>query len=367
MNLPGKYNLLHRRSRLRPRRRTVPVGSAPGTLASDPDAKPPEIRVMAYSPDAVIDRTLTEAEDPRVIGEGLPVLWVNVDGLGDAEKLRSLATSFGAHRLAIADAINVGQRAKMERYGRQVFIVLRMPLPGTHGTEQVSLLVGDGFVLSMQEHSGDVFEAVRERIRKGFGRIRGSGPEYLAYALIDAVVDGYFPVLEALGDELDTLEDEVFGDPDKETLARLHGLKRDLVNLRKAIWPHRDLLAALQRETEDLISEEIRHHIRDAYDHVVRLIDLVEALREVAIDLMSTYLTMVSNRMNEVMKVLTVVATIFIPLGFIAGVYGMNFDTSTSRWNMPELSWAFGYPAVLLFMLVAAGGMLLYMRSRRWL
>jgi magnesium transporter len=367
MNLPGKYTLLHRRSRLRPRRRVVPAGSAPGTLSTDPDAKPPEIRVIAYGPDGVIERELAPGQDPRAIGEGFPVLWVNVDGLGDAEVLSALAEGFGAHRLAIADAINLGQRAKMERYGRQVFIVLRMPLSGIHGTEQVSLLVGEGFVLSMQEQSGDVFEPVRERIRRGFGRIRGLGPEYLAYALIDAVVDGYFPVLEALGDELDTLEDEVFGEPDKETLARLHALNRDLVNLRKAIWPHRDLLGSLEREVEDLVSEEIRHHIRDAYDHVVRIIDLTEALREVAIDLMSTYLTMMSNRMNEVMKVLTVVATIFIPLSFVAGVYGMNFDTTISPWNMPELSWVFGYPAALLFMLFAAGGMLLYMRSRRWL
>ena len=367
MNFPGNYDLLHRRSRLRVKRRAVPTGAAPGTLATDPDAKPPEIRVMAYGPDEVIERELAPGQDVRAIGEDFPVLWVNVDGLGDAEGLRLLAEGFGAHSLAIADAINLGQRAKMERYGRQVFIVLRMPLPGINGTEQVSLLVGEGFVLSMQEQSGDVFEPVRDRIRKKIGRIRDSGPAFLAYALIDAVIDGYFPVLEALGDELDTLEDEVFDDPDKETLARLHGLKRELVNLRKAIWPHRDLLAALQRETEDLISEEIQHYIRDVYDHVVRIIDLTEALREVAIDLMSTYLTMVSNRMNEVMKVLTVVATIFIPLGFIAGVYGMNFDTTISRWNMPELSWAFGYPAVLLFMLAAAGGMLFYMRSRRWL
>jgi magnesium transporter len=367
MNFPGKYDLLHRRSKLRFKRRIVPAGAAPGTFATDPEAKPSEIRVMAYGPDGVIERALAPDQDARAIGEGFPVLWVNVDGLGDAEVLRALAEGFGAHRLAIADAINLGQRAKMERYGRQVFIVLRMPLAGIHGTEQVSLLVGEGFVLSMQEQSGGVFEPVRERIRKGFGRLRHAGTDYLAYALIDAVVDGYFPVLETLGDELDALEDEVFGDPDKETLARLHALKRDLVNLRKAIWPHRDMLVGLERDATDLIPEETRHHMRDAYDHVVRIIDLADALREVSTDLMSTYLTMVSNRMNEVMKVLTVVATIFIPLGFIAGVYGMNFDTAISRWNMPELSWAFGYPAVLLFMLVAAGGMLLYMRSRRWL
>lgn len=367
MNVPGKYSLLHRRSRLRHKRRAVPTGAAPGTLAVDPEARPTEIRVIAFGPDSVIDRMLGDGQDPRTIGEGQPVLWVDASGLGDSERLSALARGFGAHRLVIADAINLGQRAKMERYGQQVFIVLRMPLPGVHGTEQVSLLVGDGFVLSLQETAADVFEPVRDRIRNGFGRLRHAGADYLAYCLIDAVVDGYFPVLEALGDELDALEDEVFGDPGKETLARLHALKRDLVNLRKAIWPHRDMLVGLERDAADLMPEETRHHIRDVYDHVVRIVDLADALREVATDLMSTYLTMVSNRMNEVMKVLTVVATIFIPLGFIAGVYGMNFDTEVSRWNMPELAWAFGYPAVLLLMLVAAGGMLLYMRSRRWL
>jgi magnesium transporter len=367
MNLPGRYDLLHRRSKLRFKRRKVPVGAPPGTLVSDPDARPPDIRVVAYGPDTVVERRLGPSDDPRAVGEGLPVLWVNVDGLGDPETLRSIAEQFGAHRLVIEDAINLGQRAKSERYGDQVFIVLRMPLPGIHGTEQVSLLIGEGFVLTMQELSGDVFEQVRERIRNGLGRIRGFGADYLAYALIDAVIDGYFPILEALGDELDNLEDEVFGDPDQETLARMHGLKRDLVNLRKAIWPHRELLAGLERDASDLLLEETRHHLRDAYDHVIRIIDLAEALREVATDLMNTYLTMVSNRMNEVMKVLTVVATIFIPLGVIAGIYGMNFDTTISRWNMPELGWTFGYPAVILLMLAAAVGMLLFVRSRRWL
>ena len=175
MTLPGKYTLLHRRARLRHKRRAVPTGAAPGTLAVDPEARPTEVRVIAYGPDAVIDRDLTEGQDPRAIGEGLPVLWVNADGLGDAERLSALAREFGAHRLVIADAITLGQRAKAERYGQQIFIVLRMPLPGIHGTEQVSLLVGDGFVLSIQETAADVFDPVRERIQKGFGRLRQAG------------------------------------------------------------------------------------------------------------------------------------------------------------------------------------------------
>ena len=367
MNWPGQYDLLHRRSRLRFRRRAVPVGSPPGTLVADPDARPPEIGAMAYGPETLLEAKFDTPEELIGFGAGLPVLWVNVDGLGEPDVLLSLGESFGVHRLVLEDAINLGQRAKVERYGDQAFIVVRMPLAGAHGTEQVSMVLGARFLLTMQEHSGDVFEAVRHRIRNSLGRLRGAGPDYLAYALIDAVVDGYFPVLEGFGDELDALEDEVFAEPDRETLARLHGLKRDLVNIRKAIWPHRELLAGLEREAGDLFTEETRHYLRDVYDHVIRIIDLGEALREVAADLMNTYLTMASNRMNEVMKVLTIVATIFIPLGVIAGVYGMNFDTSISNWNMPELGWVFGYPAVLLLMLFVGAGMLLFMRSRRWL
>jgi magnesium transporter len=367
MNWPGKYDLLHRRSRLRFRRRKVPVGAPPGTLAVDPEAQPPVIRAMAYGPDTLVEKTLTDPAEVRRFGEGAPVRWINVDGLGAPEVLSRLGAEFGVHRLVLEDVVNLGQRAKVDRYGDQLFIVLRMPLPGIHGTEQVSLLVGEGFLLSVQEVSGDAFDPVRERIRNGLGRMRSSGSDYLTYALIDAVIDGYFPVLEGFGDELDALEDEVFGEPDQQTLARMHALKRDLVNLRKAIWPHREMLSSVEREGGDLFTGETRHYLRDAYDHVVRIIDLTEALRDVAADLMNTYLTMVSNRMNEVMKVLTIVATIFIPLGFVAGLYGMNFDTSVSRWNMPELEWAFGYPAVLLFMVLAGVGMLLYMRRRRWL
>ncbi|MDP2470414.1 MAG: magnesium/cobalt transporter CorA [Candidatus Palauibacterales bacterium] len=367
VNHSDRYRKPHRRSRLRFHRRKAPPGASPGTLVADPDASPPEIHAIAYGPERVEEREISVPEEVRGLVGTEPVLWVNVNGLGDPEVLERVGGVFDAHGLLLEDAVNMGQRAKAERFDEQLFIVLRMPIAGRGGTEQVSMLLGKGFLLTMQELPGDLFEPVRERVRQATGRLRSRGADYLAYALIDAVVDGYFPVLEEAGDELDALEDEVFDGPDQDTLARLHGLKRELVNLRKAIWPHREMLAVLMREGEELIEEDTRNYLRDAYDHVVRIIDLAEALREVASDLLNTYLTMVSNRMNEVMKVLTVVATIFIPLGFVAGVYGMNFNTSVSRWNMPELSWAFGYPAVLLFMLAAAVGMLLFMRHRRWL
>jgi magnesium transporter len=343
------------------------MGSRPGVLVAHPDALPPEIRAMAYGPDTLVEKEIARPEELRGLVGVHPVLWIDVNGLGDPEVVSQVGDVFDAHRLMLEDAVNMGQRAKVERFGDQLFIVLRMPLPGHTGTEQVSMLLGQGFLLTMQELAGDSFDPVRTRVRQASGRIRSMGPDYLAYALIDAAVDGYFPVLEGLGDELDALEDEVFGEADQNTLARLHALKRDLVNLRKAIWPHRDMLAVLQREADDLIEANTRDYVRDAYDHVVRIIDLTEALRDVASDLMNTYLTMVSNRMNEVMKVLTIVATTFIPLSFIAGLYGMNFDRSISRWNMPELGWVFGYPAALLLMLAVAGGMFLFVRNRRWL
>ncbi|NNK49071.1 MAG: magnesium/cobalt transporter CorA [Gemmatimonadetes bacterium] len=366
-NHPDPYRLPHRRSRLRFHRRKAPPGSAPGTLMADLEAAPPEIRAMAYGPDGLEEAEISRPAEIRELAGSYPVLWINVNGVGDPEVLRQVGGVFDAHSLVLEDAVNMGQRAKVEAFGDQLFIVVRMPLPGHAGTEQVSMLLGKGFLLTMQEEAGDCFDPVRVRIRHGSGRIRSRASDYLAYALIDSVVDGYFPVLEALGDELDALEDEVFGEPDQDTLARLHALKRDLVNLRKAIWPHRDMLAIMQREADHLIEEDTQKYLRDAYDHVVRIIDLTEALRDVASDLMNTYLTMVSNRMNEVMKVLTIVATTFIPLSFIAGLYGMNFDPSASRWNMPELGWAFGYPAALLVMLAVAVGMFLFVRSRRWL
>jgi len=242
-----------------------------------------------------------------------------------------------------------------------------MPVGSSAQTEQVSLLLNRGLVVTLQEHAGDCFEPVRDRIRNSAGRIRFRGSDYLAYALTDAVVDQYFPVLEAAGTILDELEDEVFNAPTPDTLAHIHSLKRGLVSIRKAVWPHREMINVLLRDAGSFFSPETQPYLRDAYDHVVRLIDLVEAQREVAADLLNTYLSAVSNRMNEVMKVLTIIATIFIPLSFIAGLYGMNFDTSISRWNMPELGLAWGYPAALLGMLVVAGGLLVFIRRKGWI
>jgi magnesium transporter len=234
--------------------------------------------------------------------------------------------------------------------------------------EQLSLFLGDRFVVTFQEGKpGDSLEPVRKRLRESAGKLRTLGADYLAYALIDAVIDGYFPVLEEYGERLETLEDEILDKPGAGTIARLHGIKRDLLEVRRAVWPLREALAALDRDPGELVTAETRVFLRDCYDHVVRVMDLVETYRELCADLMDVYLSSVSNRLNEVMRVLTVFSAIFIPLTFIAGVYGMNFHTDASPWNMPELAWKWGYPFCLGLMLATAGGLLVFFARKGWL
>jgi magnesium transporter len=233
--------------------------------------------------------------------------------------------------------------------------------------EQVSLVLGKRFVLSFQERPGDVFDAVRERLRTGKGRIRAAGADYLAYSLIDAVVDGYFGVLEGIGDRLEALEQVLISRPTPQTLREIHTLKREGLFLRKSVWPLREVISGLQRGGSELIASETAVYLRDVYDHTIQVIDTMETIRDMLAGMVDTYLSSVSNRMNEVMKVLTIIATIFIPLTFIAGVYGMNFQPDAGPLNMPELRWAWGYPAVLVVMAVVAALMVLYFRRKRWI
>ena len=339
----------------------------PGTLLVDRDAPPPAMQVLAYGPDTFVEETVASLGRVDELTEGSPVTWLNVEGLGDEDLLREIGERLSLHRLVLEDVANLGQRAKAELHEHGLFVVLRMPVGASTETEQVSLLLRPGLVVTLQEHAGDCFEPLRERIRESIGRIRFRGADYLTYAIIDTVVEHYFPVLESAGGTLDDLEDEVLGTPTPDTLAHIHTLKRGLVSVRKAVWPHREMINVLLRDAGSHFTPETEPYLRDCYDHVVRLIDLVEAQREVAADLLSTYLSAVSNRMNEVMKVLTIIATIFIPLSFIAGVYGMNFDTSASRWNMPELGLAWGYPAAVAGMVAVAVGLLVFIRRKGWI
>ncbi len=348
--------------------RRTPPGAAPGTLIADPRALPPIVHLIAYGPDAIFEKKI---EDVQEIGKYVgrwPVLWINVDGLGDIAVLLKLGNLFRLHRLALEDVINVYQRPKVEIYEEHCFIVARMTDMSTGaGTEQLSLFLGRDCVLTFQERPGDCFDPVRERIRKAGGRLRHAGPDYLTYALLDAVVDDYFPVLEKHGEQLEALENAVIQQPDTQLIARIHEVKRNLLIFRRAIWPLREAISSLFRESVHFIHDETRLYLRDCYDHTVQIIDLLENYRDVSSSLMEVYLSSVSNRLNETMKVLTIFMAVFAPLTFIAGIYGMNFHTEKSPWNMPELTWYLGYPFAITIMLAVTIVMLLYFRSKGWL
>lgn len=343
-------------------------GASPGTLVVDPGASETSIEIYAYDAERIEHRRLESAAEIRSWIGRYAVLWVNVVGLGDADVLSEIAGLLGLHRLALEDVVSVHQRPKVEEYGDLLFVVTRMlretaPIE----TEQVSLVLGQGLLLTFQEHSGDCLSQVRQRLMKPIGKIRTAGPDYLAYAILDAITDAYFPAMEAFGERLERIEDETLAAPGPSTIAEIHAVKRELLQLRRVVWPKREMLSALYREDSPLLAASTHVYLRDIYDHAVQLIDVLENFREIASGLTDVYLSSVSQRMNEIMKVLTIISTIFIPLTFIAGVYGMNFDRQSSPLNMPELAWYFGYPLCLLLMLIIAIGMVLFFRRKGWL
>ena len=358
--------LLHPMRDMR-RRRSAP-GSAPGTLLPDPEAEPTRVRVIAYGPDELYEE---EVHDPArvrgMVGEW-PVLWVHVVGLGDLETVQTLGDAFGLHRLALEDVLNVGQRAKVEDYGDTVFLVMRAPMmEPSPCTQQLSLFLGKGWVLTFQERPAGLLEPVRQRIRQKLGRMRTLPADYLAYAILDNVVDNFFPVLESYGEALDRMEEEVLTAPRRSSMMALHRIKRELMALRRAVWPKREAVNALLRDPLPEITEETRVYLRDCYDHLVQIMDLVETYRDLASSLTELYLSAVSNRMNEIMKVLTMFSAFFIPLSFIAGLWGMNFDHARSPLNMPELEWYWGYPFALTVMAAVAVTLLFYFRGKGWI
>ncbi len=366
--------MLKRRRRKKPKSQPlfaneVKPGEMPGTMRATPGAEAPVIRVMGYGPEGMEEHQLDSAAEVEDYLNKWPVLWINVDGLGDVETVRKLGELFDLHRLALEDVINVHQRPKVEQYDERLFVVLRMihHAGGVLATEQVSLFLGNGFVITFQEHQGDSFDPVRNRIRQGKGQIRKRGSDYLTYALTDAVIDHYFPVLETYSDHLEGLEDRVFDGPDENLVREIHAVKKDLTILRRAIWPKREAVNALIRESGEMITDETRIYLRDCYDHSVQIIDILENQRELASGLMDLYMSGMSNRMNEVMKVLAVIATIFMPLSFIAGLYGMNFNGESSPWNLPELNWYWGYPLTLSVMAVLTIAQLIFFRRKGWI
>jgi magnesium transporter len=357
--------------KLRPRiRHRAPVGAKPGTVAIEPGAHATTVRVMVYDKDRLEEQTIDDPQQeiPQLLDDW-PVVWVDVIGLGTESILRAIADVFRLHPLALEDVVHVHQRAKVDSYDEHLYCVLRIPDCGKDQlTEQFSLFLGRNYVLTFQERPGDDFNLVRAGLRQDRSMTRQSvKPDYLAYRLIDAAIDGYFPVLESLGNKLDRLDEPDLAGAGGPAFIDLHNVRRELLMLRRAIWPLRDAISELRAEVTPFVTDTTRVYLRDCYDHAVQLIDLLESYRDIAGDVRDYYLSSISNRMNEIMKTLTVISTIFLPLSFIAGVYGMNFDTDASPWNMPELKWRYGYIFSLGIMAAVAVGMLYWFKRRGWL
>ncbi len=353
------------------RHRTPTPGAAPGTLMQPVDLPKPQI-VRSVFDDQQVEREVVE--DLRREGLFSPApgkrVWVDVQGLGDSEIIRSLGESLGLHPLIVEDIAHVHQRPKHESHSGYLYTVLRaLRVIGDQGVdnEQISFILKENLLVTFQERPGDVFDPVRRRLAEGRGLIRKAGADYLFYALLDAIVDNYFPVLEAYEEVMDQLEDDVRRDPTSEVSRNIHSVRRQLRRFRRSIWPLRDLLTAFSRDEVPMISDTIKIFFRDCYDHTMQVADLVEANRERASDLSDLYMSVVGEKTNQVMSRLTVIATIFIPLTFLCGLYGMNFDPDASPYNMPELRWRFAYPAFLGVLLLVFLGMLWYFKRKGWL
>lgn len=343
------------------------LGLSPGTLIHIGDQKIGEVKMslMNYDPGQLIEKELTSIEDAFPYKDTPPVTWINVDGLHDLEIIEAIGRHFGIHPLTLEDIVNTGHRPKAEDFEDYDYIVLKMLTYNEDQNhilaEQISFILGPHYLISFQETEGDVFNFVRERIRKAKGRIRKSGCDYLAYALIDAIVDHYFLVLEKMGGKIELLEEDLLDDTQTENLQSIHHLKREMIFFRKQVWPIREILSSLMKEEASLIQETTQIFIRDLYDHTIQVMDTIESFRDVLSGLQDLYLSTISNRMNEVMKVLTIMATIFIPLTFIAGIYGMNFE------YMPELKISWAYPALWILLIAIFLFMIFWFKRKKWL
>jgi magnesium Mg(2+) and cobalt Co(2+) transport protein (corA) len=345
-------------------------GSPPGTLMIDAESTIPNIFLIDYTPQEAIGKQLANPEECAPYLNSDSVSWIDVQGLGSEDVLQRLGRVFQIHPLMLEDVVNIPQRSKVDEYPEQLLIILHMVTNREDGrgffSEQVSFILGKRYLLTVQEEpETDVFEPVRQRIHRNKGTVRQQSADYLLYALIDAVVDGFFPVLENYGERLEELQDEVVGNPTPKTLDKIHRIKRELLLLRRTIWPQRDAIATLMRESSPLISDQVRLYLRDCYDHAVQAIDMIETYRELSASLMEVYLSSLNNNINEAMRFLTVISTIFIPLTFIVGVYGMNFDTEVPG-NMPELKMPYGYWLCWAGMTLIAGGLLAFFWRKGW-
>jgi magnesium transporter len=353
-------------------RRYSPPGAEPGTLVPHPvlAAGPPRLTLIDY------DEQQFEERECDSIGEAMyyfsrpTVTWLHVHGLADVAQLRQIGRVLGLHSLALEDVVNTGQRPKAERYEDEYFVILGVPCweGGLLLVEQVSLFLGENYVLSFHQGRNDPFGPVRERLRGHTGRFRArGGADYLFYTLVDMIIDQGFPALETVGERVESLEAELLETPTRATIGHLHALKREMLLLRRFLWPQREVVNVLTRDEHPLISHETRLFLRDCHDHAVQVLDMLETYREMAAGMLDIYLSSLNYRLNDVMRLLTVIATLFIPLTFITGIYGMNFDRSASPWNMPELGWRYGYLAFWALIAAVAGSLLLYFKRKDWL
>ena len=342
-------------------------GLSPGTLVLVGEKKKyeVEIKVFDYDQTELEEKEIKEIEECFPYKEKSTASWIKVNGIHELEIIEKLGKHFDFNPLVLEDIVNTDQRPKLEDFEDYLFIVLKILHYDRENDEvksnQVSIVLGENYVVSFQENKTDTFDPVIARIRKVKARLRRMGSDYLAYALVDAVVDNYFAVLEKIGDRLEDLEQELMSNPTEDTLALIYRLKKEMLFMRKSVWPLREVVGGMQREELELINEKTMPFIRDAYDHTIQVIDTIETFRDILSGMLDMYLSSISNRMNSVMQVLTIIATIFIPLTFIAGIYGMNFE------NMPELRWEMGYPVILIVMVAIGTAMLLFFKRRSWL
>ncbi|MBN2070467.1 MAG: magnesium/cobalt transporter CorA [Candidatus Krumholzibacteriota bacterium] len=354
--MPRLFNKTHKKA-----------GLPPGTLVFHGDKKIDKVKIslIDYDENQFQEKKIEKIEDCFPFKDEPTVTWINIDGLHDVEMLEKLGERFDIHPLVLEDIISVGQRPKLDDFDNYIFIVLRMLSYDDKNdellSEQVSLILGANFVISFQEREGDVFEPIRERLRGKKGRIIKQGADYLAYTLLDIVVDNYFTILEKVGDRMEAMDEVIVENPDPENLQEIQAIKHEMIFIRKSIWPLREVISGLERLESKLIRHSTHIYLRDVYDHTIQVIDTVESLRDMISGLLDIYMSSVSNRMNEVMKVLTIIATIFIPITFIAGIYGMNFE------SMPELKISWAYPAVWGVIIAVIAGMVVYFKKKKWL
>ena len=348
------------------KKRTGKIGVSPGSLIHIGEVSDaiPQLSVLRYHPGGAEDLSSLDVAQIAKTVSPQSVTWVNLDGLHDLKLIESLGSAFDLHPLILEDILNTDHRPKLEVGDGFLFLIAKMltlhPGSGEILTEQISFVIGSGYVLSFQEKPGDLFDSVRQRIAADQGRVRKMGADYLAYRLLDTIVDHYFVILEQIGEQIETLEEKLLAKPDRQLLHRIHLAKREMILLRRAVWPLREVISGLQRADSVIISAAVQPFLRDLYDHTIQIIDTVETYRDVITGLLDLYLSSISNRMNEIMKVLTIISTLFIPLTFLVGVYGMNFD------YLPELHWRWSYFVLWGVMLSCVAGMFVFFRRKGW-